>query len=165
VRHDGSQAWNIKDIGVASVGWPRDNKYRAMKASAKGRASSAFVKSLRMPHFVPCADTHADRMSVSTPSCRPDHGLHGRFSAVHESPETAPAAVELSGFPTAGKSSQTERCVLLPGWRAGRFPLPRDHIPSSCVGSRPDFLPPPPGPDRNSLSPFVFNSTVQYGKA
>jgi hypothetical protein len=136
-----------KDIGVASVDWPRYNKCRAMKASAKGRASSAFVKSLRMAHFVPCTDTPADRMSGSTPSCRPDHGPHGSVSDAHESPETAPAAVELSGFPTAGKSSpqrwlpfQTERCVLLPDWRAERFPLRRDDIPSSCVGSRPDFL-------------------------
>jgi hypothetical protein len=146
VRHDGSQLGTSKDIGVANVDRPRDNKCRAMKASAKGSTSSAFVKSLRMSYFVPCADPHAARMSVSAPICRPDDGLHGSFSAVHESPETTPAAVELSGFPTAGKSSshrwlpfRTEYCVLLPDGREGRFPLPCDDIPSSCMGSRPDF--------------------------
>jgi DNA-directed RNA polymerase specialized sigma24 family protein len=150
---------------------PRDNKCRATKAPAKGSASSAFVKSLRMPHFVPCTDAHADRISGRTPICRPGHGPHGGFSAAHESPETEPAAVELSGFPTARKSSsqrwlpfQTERCVLLPDWRAGRFPLPRDDIPSSCMGARPDSVPPPPGPDRNFVSPFVFTQRCSMGR-
>ena len=145
-RHDGSQLGTSKDIEVASVDRPRDNKCRAMKASAKGSASSAFVKSLRMPYFVPCADTHADGMSVSTPICRPGDGPHGSFSAAHESAETTPAAVELSGFPTAGKSSpqrwlpfQTERRVVLPDGREGRFPLPRDDISRAWMVSRPDF--------------------------
>src|SRR5208282_1100338 len=135
VRHDGSQLGTSKDIGVASVDRRRDNKCRAMKASAKGSASSAFVKSLRMPHFVPCADRHTDRMSVSTAIWRPDDEPHGSLSAAHEPAETTSAAVELSGFPTAGKSSpqrwlvfQTERQVPPPDGREGRFPLPRDDI-------------------------------------
>ncbi len=146
MRHDGFQLGTSKGIGVANVDKPRDNKCRAMKASAKGSASSAFVKSLRMPHFVPCADTHAARMSATTPIGSPDHEPHGSFSAVYESSERTPEAVELSGFPTAGKSSsrrwlpfRTEYCVLLPDGKEGRFPLPRDDIPSSCMGSRPDF--------------------------
>jgi hypothetical protein len=141
VRNDGFHLGTSKGSGVASVDRPRDNKCRAMKASAKGSASCAFVKSLRMPHFVPCADMDADRMSVSTPICRPCDGPHGGFSVAHESSETTPATVELSGFPTAEKSSpqrwlpfQTERRVRLPDRRARRFLLPRDDIPSGVHG-------------------------------
>jgi hypothetical protein len=153
VRHDGSQLGTSKDIEVESVDRLRDNKCRATKTSAKGSTSSAFVKSIRMPHIVPCADKHADRMSVSTLMCRPHDEPHESFSAAHEPAETTPAAVELSGFPTAGKLSpqrwlsfQTERRILLPDGRQGRFPLPRDDIPSGVHGVASRSLPPPPWP-------------------
>lgn len=122
---------------MASVDRPRDNWCRATRTSRKGGAPLAGAKSLRTPYFGPWAGRRMDRMFSSTPACRPHLGLQPIFSAASESSETTAAAVELSGFPTTGKSSprcrlpfQTERRVPLTDGRARRFPLPRDAIPS-----------------------------------